>query len=291
MIEKKSTLIFGLIALGIYFLLVGTLVFYFNFRHTQKPKHFVVKNSSTKNEQVIKVSLSSLPPLPQYIKKRKTHKKLKSKIKHKKHKIKKRVVKKKRVKKRVLKKKVPIKKVIKKRKLHKKRTIKKIVTKKNNIKKQKTKKTIIKSTKEHNTTIKKKIISTKSLFSNIKSKKSSHIKEKKIIKKKIASSSSLFDTLKIKKHKDKGIENRYLSNIEKTLKGWPAQSEYAGEKATVWLKIKPNGKFNFKILNASKNYNFNEGLKSYLKQLQTFGFGHHKGRRDYEINVEFIAKE
>ena len=32
-------------------------------------------------------------------------------------------------------------------------------------------------------------------------------------------------------------------------------------------------------------------LEEYLKQLQRFGFGPHKGGRVYEIDVEFIATE
>ena len=79
--------------------------------------------------------------------------------------------------------------------------------------------------------------------------------------------------------------------MEEKLKDWPAQSEYAGEEAKVWLKIKPNGHFTFKVLTASSSSHFNEGLIAYLKQLQRFGFGKHKGNRAYEINVEFVASE
>ena len=42
---------------------------------------------------------------------------------------------------------------------------------------------------------------------------------------------------------------------------------------------------------AIKWIDFNIGLEEYLKQLQRFGFGPHKGGRVYEINVEFIATE
>ncbi len=88
-----------------------------------------------------------------------------------------------------------------------------------------------------------------------------------------------------------GIENAYLAMIEEKLKGWPAQSEYAGEKAKVWIKVEPNGRFIFKVITASGSEAFNSGLVAYLKQLQSIGFGHHKGNRAYELDVEFIATE
>ena len=99
------------------------------------------------------------------------------------------------------------------------------------------------------------------------------------------------DSLKIQKKSDSGIENAYLAMIEEKLKGWPAQSEYAGEKAKVWIKVEPSGIFRFKVITASGNEAFNSGLIVYLEQLQKIGFGPHKGNRPYELDVEFIANE
>ena len=99
------------------------------------------------------------------------------------------------------------------------------------------------------------------------------------------------DSLKITKSRDSGIENAYFAKVEERLKGWPAQSDYAGEKVKVWLKIEPSGAFDFKVLSASANEAFNSGLVAYLKQLQRLGFDPHKGERAYEIEVEFIATE
>ena len=75
------------------------------------------------------------------------------------------------------------------------------------------------------------------------------------------------------------------------LEGWPAQSEYAGEKVKVLLYIQPSGFFEFKIKSASRNPDFNRGLTEYLEQLQEFGFGRHNGGRTYNFEAEFIAKE
>jgi protein TonB len=75
------------------------------------------------------------------------------------------------------------------------------------------------------------------------------------------------------------------------LEGWPAQSEYAGEKVKVLLYIDPTGGFEFKLKNASNNEDFNTGLVEYLEQLQSIGFGRHRGERTYQFEAEFIAKE
>jgi protein TonB len=113
----------------------------------------------------------------------------------------------------------------------------------------------------------------------------------KLTDKPLKASDRISSSLKIQKQSDSGIENAYFAKVEEKLKGWPAQSDYAGEKAKVWLKIAPDGYFEFKLLSASNNEGFNSGLITYLKQLQRFGFGAHKGTRPYEIEVEFIATE
>ena len=99
------------------------------------------------------------------------------------------------------------------------------------------------------------------------------------------------NSIKVQKPSDRGIENAYLAKVEEKLNGWPAQSEYAGEKAKVSLKIQSNGRFTFKVITGSANPDFNEGLIAYLEQLQKFGFGPHKGGRVYSIDVEFVATE
>ena len=306
--QKNSTLIFGFVAFGIYALVVGVLIFYFNFKHTQKPKHYVTKNTPTKNEQAITISLEHLTPLARKkvvkYNKKIIHKKVIKKKRVKKTIVKKRVVKKKLVKKRVIKKRIIKQKV--KRKQHKKITHKKTIIKKRIIKKKVTQKKVItkqkkpivknmtKKSKEPKIMKKKTIATTKSLFANVSVKKRTPKKvekKKKILKKKIVSASSLFSSLKKPKKADRGIENSYLAKIEKTLKGWPAQSDYVGQKAKVWLKIKPSGYFEFKVISASRNSDFNKGLKSYLKQLQEFGFGKHRAKRAYTLNVEFVATQ
>ncbi|HIP28446.1 MAG TPA: hypothetical protein EYG82_04655, partial [Sulfurovum sp.] len=116
--------------------------------------------------------------------------------------------------------------------------------------------------------------------------------EKKRIYKPKKSASELFnDSIKVQKPSDRGIENAYLAKVEEKLNGWPAQSEYAGEKAKVILTIQTNGRFTFKVVTESANPDFNEGLIAYLKQLQKFGFGPHNGGRAYSIDVEFLATE
>ena len=121
----------------------------------------------------------------------------------------------------------------------------------------------------------------------VKPKKNNLIK----VSNKPSASDLVSSSLKIQKKSDRGIENAYFALIEEKLKGWPAQSEYAGEMAKVWIKVEPNGSFVFKVTTASAIPEFNEGLIAYLKQLQSIGFGSHKGNRAYTLNVEFVATE
>jgi len=93
-----------------------------------------------------------------------------------------------------------------------------------------------------------------------------------------------------KVNKSKGIENRYFAKIQNTLKGWPAQSNFAGEKIRVELTVYQSGLFDYKILYRSLNPEFNEALRSYLEQLKRVGFGMHSNPKPYKIIVEFIAK-
>jgi protein TonB len=95
----------------------------------------------------------------------------------------------------------------------------------------------------------------------------------------------------VQKRSDSGVENAYLAKVQDMLEDWPAQSDYAGEKVKVILFIKPSGLFEFKLQTISSNKAFNSGLVAYLEQLQSIGFGHHKGKRTYEFGAEFIAND
>ena len=269
MIKKSSTFISGLLAFGIYLSVITLLLFYFNTRDQKKPVHYVKKN-----EERIRVSMSAPKPQAKKEIKKQPKKVVKAKPKPK-------PKPKKTVKKKVVKKKVIKEKVVKKPK-------------------------IVKKKKDLNTTKPKKVNKPKDLFANIsapkkpekpklikvtdkpiKPKKSSIIK----VSDKPSAAELVSSSLKIQKKSDSGIENAYLANIEEKLKDWPAQSEYAGEKAKVWIKVEPSGAFKFKVITASGNEAFNSGLIAYLKQLQRIGFGQHKGNRAYELDVEFVATE
>jgi len=255
MINKYLTYISGVLAVGIYISLIGVLVFYFNTHEQSKPKHFVKKN-----EERIRISISTPTDLStktpnQSVKKHETSK--------------------------------SVKKVVKKESVKKEKTVKKKV-----IKEKVVKKPIEAQKKEPKPKTVKKINKPKSLFDNVKTKKQ-RTEPKKVIKKKdIPKKSNIStNTHKEQTHTDRGIENAYLAGIEEKLKGWPAQSEYAGEEAKVWFKIETSGKFIFKVVTRSGNIDFNDGLVTYLKQLQNFGFGKHSGARAYEIDVKFVATE
>ncbi|NOR56296.1 MAG: hypothetical protein GQ531_08815 [Sulfurovum sp.] len=259
---KSSTLISGVVAVGIYLLLVTLLLVYFNTRQTQKSVHYVKKN-----ENRIRVSMGGP----------------KTEVKKKKEKV-------------IEKKKPQVKKKTKERIKKEKDTRKKVIKEKV-VKKVKVAK---KPKKIEKKAPPKKVNKPKDLFASVATKKKPErkkvkektVKQKVLAKKEVKSASELFsESLKEQKRSDSGIENAYLAAIEEKLKGWPAQSEYAGESVKVWLKVETDGSFIFKIRSASSNDDFNEELIVYLEQLQKFGFGPHKGDRAYEIDVEFIAKD
>lgn len=127
----------------------------------------------------------------------------------------------------------------------------------------------------------KKKIKVSSLFDKINEKKPIEKSEKKPEKEK----------LKKEKGQDRGVKNAYFARVERMLQNWPSQSEFAGQTIKVWLKIRQDGTFQFKLLSASSNDDFNSGLIQYLQQLQRVGFAPHQNSRAYEVNVEFVAKE
>jgi hypothetical protein len=88
-----------------------------------------------------------------------------------------------------------------------------------------------------------------------------------------------------------GVEDGYKSKVKSILNGWPAQSDFAGNKAKIKFIIEPSGRFEFDVISQSSNEEFNKGLIQYLKQLQKVGFGAHGGNRDYVFNVDFIAEK
>ncbi|HHD74312.1 MAG TPA: hypothetical protein ENL00_00605 [Nitratifractor sp.] len=93
-----------------------------------------------------------------------------------------------------------------------------------------------------------------------------------------------------KVNKSTGIVNKYFAKIQNKLRGWPAQSNFAGEKVSVELTVYSSGLFTYRILHRSVNPEFNASLKRYLEQLKRFGFGPHSNPKPYKIIVDFIAK-
>ena len=257
---KPSKLIPGALAIGIYLVVLGSLVFYFNSRTEDKAKKYVKKD-----EHRIQVALSSSSK-PKSVTKKKEKAKPTKKGEKKSAPKPKKSTKKRVIKEKVVKKKSVKKKVVKKRK-----------PKKNN---------------------------TKDLFANVKAPKKKNIisvtdkpikstPKNNLIKMTDNPKSATFrinNSLKNQKSKQTGVESAYLAKVQSLLEGWPAQSDYAGEKVKVILYIRPSGFFDFKIKSASQNHDFNRGLTEYLEQLQEFGFGRHKGGRTYNFEAEFIAK-
>jgi len=254
-----STALSGLLALTVYCILVALVVFYFNTRYEERAKHFVKKD-----EHRIRVALRTPEKmiLPRHkVSHIKKPKKLKKKEKPKsKRNPKKRIVKEKLVKKRVVKK------------------------------------------RDHNRTRPQR--RTKDLFKNIKIAKKKKLKieisdtplkahpKHTIIKVSSQSASArIAKVLQSRKKRDSGVENAYFAKVQRMLEEWPAQSDYAGEKAKVILYIKPSGAFTFKLLSHSNIPAFNEGLEAFLEQLQMTGFGRHHAGRTYQFEAEFIAKD
>jgi len=268
MMKKSSTFISGLLAFGIYFMLIGLLIFYFNVRDEKKSIRYVKKD-----EHRIQVAVSAPK---KSVKTKPLKRKVKPKPKPKKTKVK------------------PKPKPKPKKKVRKKVIKEKVVKK-------------VRKKKDENLTKPKKVTKPKDLFANVSSSKKIkkpklkmeirdkpvNPKKNKLIKvsDKPSARALVLDSLKVQKSSDSGVENEYLAKVQSMLEGWPAQSEYAGEKVKVLLQINPSGFFEFKIKSASNNYDFNDGLTEYLEQLQEIGFGRHKGNRTYQFEAEFIAKE
>ncbi|HEO99323.1 MAG: TonB C-terminal domain-containing protein [Campylobacterales bacterium] len=273
----------GSLAFGIYFLVIGLLVYYFNTKSRQESVHYVKKN-----EERIQVAFStpekkkSDMPQPKKDVTPKVEPKPKPKPAPKPKPEPKSVPK--------PKPKETVKKPVEQKKVIQEKVVKKVI--KEPVK------------KDQNVTRPKKVNKPQSLFADISSSRPNETKkavEKPVerkpnldvikVKEKSSASELVSSSLKVQQSSDRGVENAYLAQIEEKLKGWPAQSEYAGEKARVMLEVEPSGSFTFRVISASSIPEFNEGLNTYLKQLQRFGFGPHKGNRSYKLDVEFIATE
>jgi len=270
------------LALLIYALLIGLLLFYFNTRNEIKPEHYVKKN-----EHRIQVALNSPQKRKENISKSiiKEKNKPKPKPKPKIKKIKSKP-----------------KKQDKKKEIIKEKVVKKLAKKsiENNSTKKPKKKKEIKREKRKKKKIEKKEIKkikkTSDLFSKINTKIKHTEKNKSLSKsvKKTKVPSALEKINKsanAKSNKDKGIENTYFAKVQALLETWPAQSDFAGQKAMVHIYVKPTGKFEFKVKSKSNNIDFNLGLIDFLEQLQRLGLGSHHGGKIYDIEVEFTAKE
>ncbi|CAA6801219.1 MAG: Unknown protein [uncultured Sulfurovum sp.] len=300
---KYLRLVWGSIAFLIYFLLIGLLLFYFNHRDEEKPKHFVKKDekriqvTSTVPIEAIKVKTIVEKPTTKkpIIEKPKVVQQPKQVVKPKIEPVKKNVV----IKEKVVKKK-PIKKVEKKKDLNTTKPKKVKVNKPKEKKKIEKPKKVMKPVKQEKPKKiepkePKKVIKTSDLFSSVKVKKSDVEKEVKkkidIQTKPISASEKINNSMKEQKKSDAGIENAYFAKVQTLLETWPAQSDYAGERATVNLFVKPSGLFEFKVKSQSDNVDFNLGLIDFLMQLQKAGLGKHDAGKTYEFKVEFIAKE
>jgi len=262
---KSLKIIWGIVAVFIYLLVVGLLIFYFNHRQTTEKKHYVKKN-----EHRIQVTLASAKEKRTPKKKRPIKPKSKPLPKPKPKKIKK-------PNKKVTQKKVIKEKVVKKVKKRERNTTKPKPKKKPkdlfaNVKTQQKRKPLIQVTDKP-----------------VKSKPKKQLFE--MVDARPSASERISDSLKKQKNMDSGVEDAYLAKVQRMLEGWPAQSDFAGEKVKVHLKIDPTGRFEFIIKRKSRNPEFNQALTEYLQQLQEFGFGPHKGRRTYLFEAEFVAKE
>ncbi len=276
MIQKSSTFVSGVFAVGIYVFLIVTLLFYFNTHDKKKPIHYVEKN-----EDRIRVTMAT----PKNKETLKTKQPTQKKVTEKKKPVEKKPVKKQKTKDTVKKQKDTSKKIIKEKIVKKVEPKPKKVEKKPPPKKVNKPKDLFSNVSTSKKPVKKNII--KVTDKPIKSRQNNLIK----VSNRASASELVSSSLKIQKKSDRGIENAYFALIEEKLKGWPAQSDYAGEMAKVWIKVQPSGSFVFKVITASANNDFNVGLVAYLEQLQRMGFGVHKGNRAYELNVEFIATE
>ncbi|MGW8169256.1 MAG: TonB C-terminal domain-containing protein [Sulfurovaceae bacterium] len=285
--EKEYTLKSGIIAVSIYFCIVGSLFWYFGYKSEEK-------DVGAQNEQIIAVDISALDErqdLPSV-----------TRFENKTNKIEKSSEATPQV---SLQKEKPVEQTQKEESTQQKKPIDdkpipvEAKSKTQIVKKQETKK--IQNTKPTQK-IKEQPKTTNDLFANIKSntpitttvKNKPSFSPSKTMTTNISKTTSSAASQRINKEFAKqgnvGVEDAYKSKVKSILQGWPAQSSYAGERAKISFVIQPNGDFDFKIIQPSANEEFNQGLVQYLKQLQRVGFGPHAGSRAYLFDVNFIAE-
>ncbi len=262
----------GGIAVGIYLFIVLMALFYFNMKDKTQVKQYVKKDqhrmqvalAGTKEKKVLKVK-------PKKDSKQKKPKEIsKPKLRSKKSP------------KKVLKEKI-VKKTLKKKDTNKTEPKKRNIAKKNL---PKAKKTLDLFSKVKTTQKKLEINITDTALKRVPKNNLIKVKNKRL-----SATEKISSALKAENSLQSGEENAYFAKVQSMLEDWPAQSNFAGEKATVILYIKPSGEFEFKVKSASNIDAFNEGLIAFLEQLQSIGFGEHSGARTYEYEAEFIAKE
>jgi len=262
----------SLISAILVYVIILSVIFFAIFFKPSMPKAKVYTEKKN-NSNIIEVSLASSSDIDRQLALLKQKKQLKKNIVKTKPKKKKKVVKK--VRNIHNKSTKHTKKSVKKKKIIKKKTITKKTTKP--VPKKVTKS--VKSSSKKNTHKVSKP-NTNKLFGSI----DKNLLKTPSINKKGTSNS------KNRNIKNNGIVNKYMAKVQKTLQGWPAQSNFAGEKIRVELTVYSTGLFDYKILYKSLNPEFNASLKSYLEQLRRFGFGPHNNPKPYKIIVEFIAK-
>jgi outer membrane biosynthesis protein TonB len=137
-------------------------------------------------------------------------------------------------------------------------------------------------------------IKPKNLFSTVKTSPKTKPKSKKSTNtpkpQKSKGTTHGKSSIKNNKKADKGIENKYLADVQNKLYGWPAQSNFAGAKMVIGLTIHPNGSFEYEVLQLSSNPEYNRVIQQYLKQLKPIGFGPTPSGKTYKFKVDIVAK-
>jgi len=262
-----NKLISPVIAIGSYLLIVFSVLYYFNYKSKQKPIVYVEKNTNK-----IEVALASAPK--------------KSSAQP-------------------VKKNPPKKDETPKAPKEKNKKVNKVRNTKSEKSKPKPKpkpKTKSKTKPKHKPKPKPKPkppkkLNTGSLFGGVKGtvpKTKPKIKTQKNVRTttttRKSASDIISDSLKNKTNDAKGIENAYLAKVSRRLKAWPSQVNYAGEEFHVHLTIYRDGTFKYSIVRPSGNPEMNEVILSYLKQLQSIGFGPHNNASPYDKTFIIRAK-
>jgi outer membrane biosynthesis protein TonB len=276
-------LFFGFVSIGLYILVVLTLLYFFAFKEEKKEQHFVEKNENkVVFAEAIAVNIVTPPTV---------EKKTKPHLEKPKLEVKKSLK--------------PEVKLEPKPKIEKKtiepssKGVKKPVTKEKPKKiEQKPKpkpKPKPKKKKEKKPTPKKRTQTAKSLFDSVKTetqkvqKQQAKPKRLKLPPKdaKGESASTLVkENAKAKRAKERGIENAYFAKVKRKLNYWSAHSEHKGSPIYVKLVIQESGSFSYTIRTLSDNRLFNSAFIAYLKQLQRIGFNTHSAGRAYVIGVK-----